>query len=79
MHNLPCLFNISLDVKQGGKEINSIRLIDDLIAGSKEELRELPELLDKTARSYGMDIKTQKSKVMVTLRNTEEEDKLTSR
>ncbi len=39
-------------VKVGGREINNSRFADDidLITGSKEELKELKESLDKTAR-----------------------------
>lgn len=62
LHN----FNGSVDVT--GQKINNLRFADyiDLIAGSREELIELTERLDSTARSYGMEISHEKSKVMIT-------------
>ena len=83
----PCLFNIFLEqimsdaleeftgsVRVGGREISNLRFADDidLIAGYKEELKELTKRLDTTARSYGMEISAEKSKVMVTSRNIEQ-------
>lgn len=62
LHN----FNGYVDVT--GQKINNLRFADyiDLIAGSREELIELTERLDSTARSYGMEISHEKSKVMIT-------------
>eukprot|EP00794_Sanderia_malayensis_P009858 gene9858-biopygen8121 len=80
----PCLFNIFLEqimmealedysgtVKVAGREINNLRFADniDLVAGSKEELANLPTRLDTVSRKYGMEISAEKSKIMVTSRN----------
>ncbi|KAG1682004.1 hypothetical protein GQR58_011414 [Nymphon striatum] len=58
--------NSSVSVE--GRKISNLRFADDiyLIAGSKEELKELKSRLDTTSRSYGMEISGEKSKVMVT-------------
>ena len=83
----PCLFNVFLEeimqealsdftgtVSVGGRNISNLRFADDidLIAGSKDELKDLTERLDSTARSYGMEISREKSKVMVTSRKNNE-------
>jgi len=77
----PCLFNIFLEqimtealesfegnVRIGGRSINNLRFADDidLIAGSMTELAELTEQLEKSASAFGMDISSEKSKIMVT-------------
>ena len=79
----PCLFNIFLEqimtdalesfegsVGVGGRKFNNLRFADDidLLAGSREELKELTERLDETTRRYGMEISAEKSKIMGTSR-----------
>ena len=48
------------------REISNLRFADDidLIAGSGRELKELTALLENTATAYGMQISTEKSKVI---------------
>ena len=75
----PVLFNLFLEnimsealqtfngtVSVGGRHISNLRFADDidLMAGSRRELSELTTLLDKTCSDYGMEISTEKSKVM---------------
>ena len=36
----------------------------DLMAGSRKELGELTELVDTTSAAYGMEVSTEKSKIM---------------
>jgi len=75
----PLLFNLFLEnimsealetfkgtVSVGGRSISNLRFADDidLMAGSRKELGELTSLLDKTCNDYGMEISTDKSKVM---------------
>ena len=36
----------------------------DLTAGSRKELEELTELVDTTSAAYGMEVSTEKSKIM---------------
>jgi len=56
------------NVRIGGRSINNLRFADDidLIAGSMTELAELTEQLEKSASAFGMDISSEKSKIMVT-------------
>ena len=75
----PTLFNIFLErimedalehhegtISIGGRTITNLRFADDIdgLAGSEEELASLVEQLDKAASSYGMEISTEKTKVM---------------
>ena len=58
------------DVKVNGRIVSNLRFADDidLIASCEDELRELTERLDTTARKYGMEISGEKSQVMMTAR-----------
>ena len=47
-----------------------------MIAGSKEEIKELTERLDKTAKTYGMEISAEKSKILVTSRVNEDDEQI---
>jgi len=75
----PTIFNIFLEhimsealegfegtVKIGGRTLTNLRFADDidLIAGLAEELCDLTDRLEKSARNYGMEISAPKSKVM---------------
>ena len=75
----PVLFNIFLEnimsealqtfngtVSVGGRNISNLRFADDidLMAGSRKELGELTELVDTTSAAYGMEVSTEKSKIM---------------
>ena len=52
------------DVKVNGRTVSNLRLADDidLIAPCEDQLRELTERLDTTARKYGMEISGEKVK-----------------
>lgn len=80
----PILFNIFLEfmmlealeghqptITVGGRAISNLRFADDidLIAGSEEELQDLTERLNRTSKAYGMEISTQKSKILVCSNN----------
>ena len=77
----PALFNIFLErimqealegheptVSIGGRPICNLRFADDidLIAGNHNELQELTQRLEKAAGAFGMEVSTEKSKIMVT-------------
>ena len=53
-------------VSIGGRTITNLRFADDIdgLAGEKEELAKLVERLDKASAAYGMEIRTEKSKLM---------------
>ena len=53
-------------VSVGGRNISNLRFSDDidLMAGSLKELGELTELVDTTSAAYGMEVGTEKSKIM---------------
>ena len=53
-------------VSIGGRTITSLRFTDDIdgLAGKEEELENLVERLDKTSTAYGMEISTEKTKLM---------------
>jgi hypothetical protein len=53
-------------VSVGGRNISNLRFADDidLMAGSRKELGELTELVDTTSAAYGMEVSTEKSKIM---------------
>ena len=75
----PTLFNIFLErimtdalenhqgtVSIGGRTITNLRFADDIdgLAGSEKELADLVDRLDKTSQAYGMQISSEKTKVM---------------
>ncbi len=64
-------------VEFDGRAISNLRFADDidLIARSKEELKELTERFDKTARTCGKEISAEKSKTMFTSRINEDDEK----
>ena len=49
-----------------GRTITNLRFADDMIglAGEKEEVANLVERLDKASTAYGMEISTEKTKLM---------------
>ena len=53
-------------VSIGGRTITNFCFADDIdgLAGEEEELAKLVERLDKTITAYGMEISTEKSKLM---------------
>ena len=76
----PVLFNLFLEqimldtledrqtsISIGGRPVCNLRFADDidLMGSSKEDLQDLTTRLDSRARAYGMEVSTEKSKVMV--------------
>ena len=59
--------NFKYTISIGGRIISNLRLGDDidLMGGSNDELQELTDRLSNSAREYGMEISSEKSKVMV--------------
>ena len=55
------------NVSIGGRRLCNLRFADDidLIAANHEELQDLTSRLDKAAGAFGMEVSTEKSKVMV--------------
>ncbi|PVD27098.1 hypothetical protein C0Q70_12249 [Pomacea canaliculata] len=55
-------------VSIGGRPISNLRFADDidLMAGSNSGLQSLTDKLDACSKAYGMEISTEKSKVLVT-------------
>ena len=53
-------------VNTKGSTITSLRFADDIggLAGEREELANLVERLDKASTAYGMNISTEKTKLM---------------
>ena len=53
-------------VRIGGRTITNLRFADDIngLAGEEKELAKLAERLDKASTAYGMDIGTEKTKLM---------------
>ena len=53
-------------VRIGGRTINNLCFADDIdgLAGEEEELAKLVERLDKVSTAYGMEISTEKTKLM---------------
>ena len=53
-------------VRIGGRTITNLRCADDIdvLAGEEEELANLVERLDKAYTAYGMEISTEKTKLM---------------
>ena len=58
-------------VSIGGRTISSLRFADDIdgMAGSELELANLVERLDKTSTAYGIQISTEKTKLMTSNTN----------
>ena len=56
-------------VSIGGRTITSLCFADDIdgLAGKEEELANLVEHLDKASTAYGMEISTEKTKLMTCL------------
>lgn len=76
----PTLFNLFLEmimretlhgfqstISIGGRTINNLRFADDidLLGGSKQELQELTKRLEERASAYGMEVSSEKSKVLI--------------
>ena len=61
------LHNFKSTISIGGRIISNLKFADDidLMGGSNDELQELTDRLSNSAREYGMDISSEKSKVMV--------------
>ena len=61
------LHNFESTISIGGRIISNLRFADDidLMGGSNDELQELKDRLSNSAREYGMEISSDKSKVMV--------------
>ena len=53
-------------VRIGGRKITNLRLADDIdgLAGREEELSNLMDHFDKTSTAFGMQINTEKTKLM---------------
>ena len=53
-------------VSIGGRTITNLRFADEIdgLAGGEEELANLVERLDKASAAYGMEISTEKTKLM---------------
>ena len=53
-------------VNIGGRTITNLRFADDIdgLAGEKEELANLVELLDKASTAYAIEISAKKTKLM---------------
>ena len=64
------LENFQSGVSIGGREICNLRFADDidLIADGDEELQELTSRLESTVKKFGMEINTDKSKILVNSR-----------
>ena len=61
------LHNFKSTISIGGPIISNLRFADDidLMGGNNDELQELTDRLSNSAREYGMEISSEKSKVMV--------------
>ena len=61
------LHNFKSTISIGGRIISDLRFADDidLMGGKNDEFQELPDRLSNSAREYGMEISSEKSKVMV--------------
>ena len=59
--------NFKSTISIGGRIISNLRFADDidLMGGNNDELQELRYRLSNSAREYGMEISSEKSKVMV--------------
>ena len=81
----PVLFNLFLEnimretlhdfhstISVGGRTINNLRFADDidLLGGSNEELQDLTRRLEERAGAYGMEVSTEKSKILVNSTNS---------
>ena len=58
--------NLEGTVSIGGRTITNLRFADDIdgLGGEEEELANLVERLDKASTAYGMEISTEKTKLM---------------
>ena len=63
------LYNFNGTISINGREISNLRFADDidLISGTEEKLRELTTALERRARTYGIEISAEKSKIMVNI------------
>ena len=61
------LHNFKSTISFGGRIISNLRFADDidLMGGSNDELQELTDRFSNSARKYGMEFSSEKSKVMV--------------
>ena len=58
-----------LSVSIGGRSLCHLRFADDIdLLGGSEELHQLTERLDKTAAGKGVEINSDKSKILVTIK-----------
>ena len=62
------LHNLKSTISIGRRIISNLRFADDIdpMGGNNDELQELTDRLSNSAREYGMEISSKKSKVMVT-------------
>ena len=60
------LHNFNSTISIGGRTLSNLRFADDidLMGGSKEELQELTDRLTERSGKYGMEVSSEKSKVM---------------
>ena len=61
------LHNFKSTISIGGRIISNLRFADDidLMGGNNDELQELTDRLSNNAGEYGIEISSEKSKVMV--------------
>ena len=61
------LHNFESSISIGGRTISNLRFTDDidLMGGSNNELQKLTDRLSNSAKAYGMEVSSEKSKVMV--------------
>ena len=66
------LHNFNSTISIGGRTISNLRFADDidLMGGSNEELQELTNRLTQSSGEYGMEVSSEKSKVMKNSTNT---------
>jgi len=60
-------------ISVGGRRISNLRFADDidLIAGSRDELQELTNSLATNSSKFGMEVSTEKSKILINSNNTD--------
>ena len=61
------LLNFESTISIGGRKVNNLRFADDidLMGGSNSELQDLTDRLARRSDAYGMEVSSEKSKVMV--------------
>ena len=66
-----CVSSLLFTISIGGRRICNLRFEDDidLLAGSNTELQDLTDKLTESTGSFGMEVSTEKSKVMVNSRD----------